>query len=439
PASRAEGAAGGRVRVHTGDLDRRGAQGGARLRRVAGRGGRAGPERPPARVDDARGGAGPRPAARRQAPLRGRAHGALRPGRDRVGSDREGAQGRLRLDRRRRPGQAQGQDPARGAPRLLRRHGHPGAARDARDRAEEARASRRAGPGYRGGVRRVHAAARAGERADRKVLCGAPLSYRILVLEGITERGLELLKAEGWQIDQGKAMSPAELAQVIPPYDAMMIRSGTRVTEEALAPAAKLRIIGRPGVGVDNVDLDAATRRGIVVMNSPGGNIVSTAELTLALLLAVARPVAAADAAMKAERWDRKSFGGVELSGKRLGVVGLGRIGREVAARCRALGMEVVGYDPFVAKAVAEQLGVKLVSLDELLAGCDYVTLHTVLSADTRHLIGKDALAKVKPGIRIVNAARGELIDEAALLLALESGRVAGAALDVHALEPPKD
>ena len=265
------------------------------------------------------------------------------------------------------------------------------------------------------------------------------MSYRILVLEGITERGLELLKAEGWQIDQGKAMSPAELAQVIPPYDAMMIRSGTRVTEEALAPAAKLRIIGRPGVGVDNVDLDAATRRGIVVMNSPGGNIVSTAELTLALLLAVARPVAAADAAMKAERWDRKSFGGVELSGKRLGVVGLGRIGREVAARCRALGMEVVGYDPFVAKAVAEQLGVKLVSLDELLAGCDYVTLHTVLSADTRHLIGKDALAKVKPGIRIVNAARGELIDEAALLLALESGRVAGAALDVHALEPPKD
>jgi D-3-phosphoglycerate dehydrogenase len=265
------------------------------------------------------------------------------------------------------------------------------------------------------------------------------LSHRILVLEGITERGLELLKAEGWQIDQAKAMAPAELAKVIAGYDAMMIRSGTRVTEEALAPAAKLRIIGRPGVGVDNVDLDAATRRGIVVMNSPGGNIVSTAELTLALLLAVARPVAAADAAMKAERWDRKSFGGVELSGKRLGVVGLGRIGREVAARCRALGMHVVAFDPFVAQPVAEHLGVELVALDVLLAGSDYVSLHAVLSAETRHLIGKEALSKVKPGIRIVNAARGELIDEEALLQALESGRVAGAALDVHAHEPPKD
>jgi D-3-phosphoglycerate dehydrogenase len=265
------------------------------------------------------------------------------------------------------------------------------------------------------------------------------MSYRILVLEGITERGLELLSAEGWQIEQAKAMSPSELAKVIAPYDAMMIRSGTRVTEEALQPAARLRIIGRPGVGVDNVDLDAATRRGIVVMNSPGGNIVSTAELTLALLFAVARPVAAADASMKAERWDRKSFGGVELHGKRLGVVGLGRIGREVAARCRALGMDVVTYDPFVSEAVAEQLGVKPVRLEELLAGSDYVTLHTVLSAETRHLIGKEALSKVKPGIRIVNAARGELIDEAALREALDSGRVAGAALDVHAQEPPRD
>lgn len=265
------------------------------------------------------------------------------------------------------------------------------------------------------------------------------MSYKILVLEGITERGLELLKAERWQIDQAKAMPPEELAKLVPPYDAMMIRSGTRVTEEVLAAAAKLRIIGRPGVGVDNVDLDAATRRGIVVMNSPGGNIVSTAELTLALLLATARPVAAADAAMKAERWERKACSGVELSGRRLGVVGLGRIGREVAARCKALGMDVVAYDPFVAQAVAEQLDVKLVSLDELLAGCDFVTLHTVLSPETRQLIGKEALSKAKTGIRLVNAARGELIDEEALLAALESGRVAAAALDVHAQEPPKD
>ena len=265
------------------------------------------------------------------------------------------------------------------------------------------------------------------------------MTYKLLVLEGITERGLELLKAERWQIDQSKALAPAELAKIIAPYDALMLRSGTKITDEVLAAATKLRIIGRPGVGVDNVDLDAATRRGVVVMNSPGGNIVSTAELTLALLLAVARPIAAADAAMKAEKWDRKSFGGVELHGKRIGVVGLGRIGREVTARCQSLGMEVVGYDPFVAAAVAEKLRVKLVSLDELLAGCDFVTLHTTLSKETKHLLGKEAFSKVKPGIRIVNAARGELIDEAALLLALESGRVAGAALDVHAKEPPVD
>jgi D-3-phosphoglycerate dehydrogenase len=265
------------------------------------------------------------------------------------------------------------------------------------------------------------------------------VTYKLLVLEGITERGLELLKAERWQIDQGKAMPPSELAKIVAPYDAMLIRSGTQVTEPVLAAAERLRIIGRPGVGVDNVDLEAATRRGIVVMNSPAGNVASTAELTLALLLAVARPVAAADAAMKAERWDRKSFSGVELNGKRLGVVGLGRIGREVAARCQALGMEVVAHDPFVAQAVAEGLRVKLLPFEDLLAGCDFLTLHTVLSRDTRHLLGKEAFSKVKPGIRIVNAARGELIDEEALLQALDGGRVAGAALDVHAQEPPKD
>jgi D-3-phosphoglycerate dehydrogenase len=265
------------------------------------------------------------------------------------------------------------------------------------------------------------------------------VSYKILVLEGTTERALELLKAERWQVDQSKALPPAELAGLIAPYHAMLIRSSTRVTEEVLAAAANLRIIGRPGVGVDNVDLEAATRRGIVVMNSPGGNTVSTAELAMALILATARPIAAADAAMKGEKWDRKSFTGVELRGKRVGVVGLGRVGRELAARCQAFGMEVAGYDPFVAPALAEQLRVGLVSLDELLTRSDFLSLHAVLSKDTRHLIDKEALAKAKPGIRIVNAARGELIDEQALLAALDSGRVAAAGLDVHAQEPPKD
>lgn len=265
------------------------------------------------------------------------------------------------------------------------------------------------------------------------------MSYKILCLEGITEKGLAILRAEGWSIDQDKALSPAELAGRIGPYDAMLIRSGTKVTPEVLDAAQNLKVIGRPGVGVDNVDLAAATRRGIVVMNSPGGNLVSTAELAMALLLAVARNIAQADASMKRETWDRKAFAGVELSGKRIGVVGLGRIGREVAARCRAFGMEVVGFDPFVSPAVAESLHVQLVTLDELLATSDFITLHSVLTKDSRHLLGQQAFAKVKPGVRIVNAARGELIDEAALLAALEAGRVAGAALDVHAQEPPRD
>lgn len=265
------------------------------------------------------------------------------------------------------------------------------------------------------------------------------MSYRILVLEGMTERGLALLRGEGWSVDVNKALPPVELARLVPPYDALTVRSSSAITEEVLAAATRLRVIGRPGVGVDNVDLAAATRRGIVVMNSPGGNLVSTAELALGLLFALARNLPQADAAMKSERWDRKTFAGVELNGKRIGIVGLGRVGREVAARCRALGMEVVAYDPFVSPQAAELLNVKLLDLDELLAACDFVTLHSVLTPETRHLIGRETLAGAKPGIRIVNAARGELIDEQALLEALESGRVAGAALDVHSQEPPQD
>jgi D-3-phosphoglycerate dehydrogenase len=265
------------------------------------------------------------------------------------------------------------------------------------------------------------------------------VSYKILVLEGITERGLALLQAEGWQIDQKKAMPPSELARIVGAYDAMTIRSGSQVTAEVLEAGKKLKVVGRPGVGVDNVDLEAATRLGIMVMNSPIGNLVSTAELTLALLFAVARNVAQADASMKAERWDRKSFAGVELSGKRLGVVGFGRIGREVAARARALGMDIAAYDPFVSAAAAEALGVPILSLDELLATSDFITLHTTLTKESRHLIGKSALGRVKRGVRIVNAARGELVDEEALLAALEDGRVAAAGLDVHAQEPPAD
>lgn len=265
------------------------------------------------------------------------------------------------------------------------------------------------------------------------------MSLRILVLEGITDRGLTLLRAEGWEVEERKAMPPAELARIVAPYHAMTIRSGSQITGEVLEAAKSLRVVGRPGVGVDNVDLDAATRLGIMVMNSPTGNLVATAELTLALLLALARNIPQADCAMKAEKWDRKAFVGVELHGKRLGVVGFGRIGREVAARCQALGMEVAACDPFVAPAVAESLKVSLAPLDELLATCDFLTLHTTLTRESRHLLGKEAFARAKPGLRLVNAARGELIDEEALLAALEQGRVAGAAIDVHGQEPPVD
>jgi D-3-phosphoglycerate dehydrogenase len=265
------------------------------------------------------------------------------------------------------------------------------------------------------------------------------VSVRVLVLEGITERGAEILRSEGFTLDMEKALPPAELLAKVPPYHAILVRSGSQMTSEVIDAARNLRVIGRAGVGVDNVDLEAATRRGVLVMNSPGGNSISTAELSVALMLALSRNLAPADAAMKAQKWDRKSFAGVELYGKRLGIVGLGRIGREVALRCRAFGMEVQAYDPFVAPAVAEQARVALRGLEELLSTSDYLTLHTTLTAETRHLIGKDALSKIKPGARIVNAARGELIDDDALLAALDSGRVAGAGLDVHVQEPPLD
>jgi len=262
---------------------------------------------------------------------------------------------------------------------------------------------------------------------------------RILALEGITDRGREILEGEGWQVDLEKARPPAELAKIIGPYDAVLVRSGSRITEEVLEAASNLKVVGRPGVGVDNVDVAAASRRGVVVMNSPGGNMVSTAELAVALLFALARNIPQADASIKSERWDRKSFAGVELHGKQIGVIGFGRIGREVAARCRALGMRVMAYDPFVSPSVAEGHHVQLAELDELLQASDFITLHTNLTDQTRHLIGKQSLSKVKPGVRIINAARGALIDDEALLEALESGRVAGAALDVHSKEPPQD
>jgi D-3-phosphoglycerate dehydrogenase len=264
------------------------------------------------------------------------------------------------------------------------------------------------------------------------------LTHRILVLEGLAPAALAVLQDAGFTVDQQeKPPSPDELAAAISPYDAILVRTYTRVTAAVLQAAPHLRVIGRPGVGVDNIDVETATRAGVLVVNSPGGNTLSAAELTLGLMLAVARTIPQADAALKAERWDRKAFAGIELSGKRLGIVGFGRVGRAVSVRCRAMGMDVATCDPYVDGETAARFGVPLVPLNELLGAADVVTLHCSLTDETRQMMDAHAFAAMKPGVRFLNAARGELVVEAALLEALESGRVAGAGLDVHACEPP--
>jgi D-3-phosphoglycerate dehydrogenase / 2-oxoglutarate reductase len=247
---------------------------------------------------------------------------------------------------------------------------------------------------------------------------------KIIVADKISERGIALLREGGWEVlTPSAATLPSELADA----DALVVRSATRVTAQLLEKAARLRAIGRAGVGVDNVDVDAATRRGILVMNTPGGNAVSVAEHTLALML------------VQAGKWEKSAFSGTEMRGKTIGLVGLGRVGTEVARRARALEMKVLAYDPYVTPAAAREVEVDLVALDDLLRQSDVISLHTSLSAQTDKLIDAATIAKMKKGVRIVNCARGELIDEAALAEALRSGQVAGAALDTFAPEPPKN
>ena len=259
---------------------------------------------------------------------------------------------------------------------------------------------------------------------------------KIIVADKISERGLALLRETGWEVSTPAA---AALASEIPAADALVVRSATKVTSELLEKAPRLRVIGRAGVGVDNVDVDAATRRGVLVMNTPGGNSVSVAEHTLALMLGLARSVPQANASIHAGRWEKSSLSGTELRGKTLGLVGLGRVGTEVARRARALEMKVLAYDPYVTPAAAREVEVELVSFDDLLRQSDVVSLHSSLSAATEKMLDAAALAKMKKGARLINCARGELIDEAALAEALRSGRLAGAALDTFAKEPPKD
>lgn len=262
----------------------------------------------------------------------------------------------------------------------------------------------------------------------------------VLVSDSIAPQGVELLqKTPGFGVTVKTGMSPGELAEEIARHDALIVRSATRVTAEVLARATRLKVIGRAGTGVDNIDLDAATRAGTVVVNTPGGNSVAAAEHTLSLLLALARNIPQANADLRSGLWERKRYMGVEVTGKTLGIVGLGRIGREVARRARGMRMEILGFDPYVSQEAATTMGIEATTLEELLARSDFVTLHVPVTDETRHIVGARALASMKPGARLINCARGGLVDEQALYEALESGRLAGAALDVFEHEPPGD
>lgn len=259
---------------------------------------------------------------------------------------------------------------------------------------------------------------------------------RILVTEQISEEGLAALRTAA-QVDLRTDLDKAQLLAVLPEYDALVVRSGTKVTAEVLEAGTRLRVVGRAGTGVDNIDVAAATQRGVIVVNAPASNSVAVAELTIAFILSLARHLPQAAASLQAGKWARSKFMGFEVRGKTLGLVGLGRIGAEVARRAHALEMTLLAYDPVVSTARAEQLGVKLATLDEVLAQSDFVSLHVPLVEATRNLINAERLTKMKPTAYLLNAARGGIIDEAALAEALEQKRLAGAALDVFEQEPP--
>ena len=262
---------------------------------------------------------------------------------------------------------------------------------------------------------------------------------RILVKEEIAESGVELLRRD-FEVDFAPRMTREEMLGRIGDYEALIVRSGTKVDAEVIRAARRMKVIGRAGVGVDNIDVEAATKRGIMVINAPQSNIISAAEQTMALLMAMCRDLPEAVGSLRDKRWDRKNFEGVELFHKVMGIIGLGRIGTLVAHRCLAFGMQVVAYDPYVSEEKAKKQGVELVSnLDDLLRQADFITLHIPKTMETYHLLGEREFALMKDGVRILNVARGGLIDEDALYAALESGKVAGAALDVYEKEPPTE
>ncbi len=261
---------------------------------------------------------------------------------------------------------------------------------------------------------------------------------KVLVTESIAPEGIDLLSKHA-EVDVKLGLKPAELIDMAGDYEALLVRSETKVTAEVIKAAGKLQVIARAGIVVDNIDVEAATQRGIVVLNAPTGNAISAAEHAIALMLALARHIPQAHGRLKSGQWQRREFMGVEVRNKTLGIIGLGNVGTEVARRARGLQMRTIAYDPFISPDYARNLRVELVSLEELLQEADFITLHLPLTAGTKGLIGAKNLALVKPTVRIINCARGGLIDEAALIQAIEEGRVAGAAIDVFSQEPPKD
>ena len=261
---------------------------------------------------------------------------------------------------------------------------------------------------------------------------------KVLISDNLHAAGVAVLEAQpNIEVMNRPGMKPEELKEVIKDVDALVIRSATKVTAELLNGAPRLKVVGRAGTGLDNVDIPEASKHGVVVMNTPGGNTITTGEHALSLMMALARNIPQAAQSMREAKWEKKKFQGTELFNKTLGIIGMGRIGTVVAERALGLKMRVLAYDPFITKEVAANLGVELVSLDDLFARSDFITLHTPKTKDTAKLLNREAFKKMKPGVRIINCARGGLIDEEALLAALKDGKVAGAALDVYETEPP--
>lgn len=260
---------------------------------------------------------------------------------------------------------------------------------------------------------------------------------RVLVSDNLSEEGIIKLR-EFADVDVLLDLSKDELKARIADYDALVVRSGTKATKEIIEAGTRLKVIGRAGVGVDNIDVETATERGILVVNAPSANTISAAEHTIGMLLSISRNIPAANGSMKSGKWERKKYMGVEVNGKVLGVIGLGRVGYEVSKMAKGLGMRIVAYDPFISQDKARELGIALSSFTDVISVADFITMHTPLVKDTHHLIGKEAFAQMKEGVRVINCARGGILDEAALAAAIRSGKVAGAALDVFENEPPK-